>query len=423
MIVQCEQCRTKFRLDDGKVSDRGVKVRCAKCRHVFTVRKPEIALQSAAMPESVAATAEMPAVDDVWAPALEAADATVRMTTAPAPEPVQEDDLREPGMVFDFGAPPLDSAVSAADAFDPGQTDAAAGGDVDFADLSFTAESAAIPAAVSDVGEMTMVMPPQKQDTDISAVFATAPPVAEDNFNLGDIDFGTGTPAAPERQPDAVAETPTPEAAVPSAPPVPDISFDAPELKEEQQEAPPLSISSRHRQSPLLSILVTILGVLVLGVAGFTVYNHLSDDPGAFKLFEKPRVPVEEGRITVRKISATYLEQAVAGELLVISGEAVNNFTKTRAALQLKGMVFGGDGGVLISKVAYAGNTLTHEQLLTMPLDKIEAAMNNQFGDSLINLEVQPGKAIPFIIVIVNPPKEGREFGVEAAGSTVAASK
>ena len=42
MIIQCEQCSTKFRLDDSRVTDKGVKVRCAKCRHVFTVTKEPV---------------------------------------------------------------------------------------------------------------------------------------------------------------------------------------------------------------------------------------------------------------------------------------------------------------------------------------------------------------------------------------------
>lgn len=40
MIVQCEHCRTKFRLADDRVSQTGVKVRCSKCAHVFTVSRP-----------------------------------------------------------------------------------------------------------------------------------------------------------------------------------------------------------------------------------------------------------------------------------------------------------------------------------------------------------------------------------------------
>jgi len=41
MIIQCEQCQTRFRLDDAKVTDKGVKVRCAKCKHVFSVKREQ----------------------------------------------------------------------------------------------------------------------------------------------------------------------------------------------------------------------------------------------------------------------------------------------------------------------------------------------------------------------------------------------
>jgi len=39
MIIQCDQCNTKFKLDDAKVPDKGVKVRCAKCKQVFMVQR------------------------------------------------------------------------------------------------------------------------------------------------------------------------------------------------------------------------------------------------------------------------------------------------------------------------------------------------------------------------------------------------
>lgn len=37
MIVQCEKCKTKFRLDDSLVRPEGAKVRCSLCKHVFRV--------------------------------------------------------------------------------------------------------------------------------------------------------------------------------------------------------------------------------------------------------------------------------------------------------------------------------------------------------------------------------------------------
>ncbi len=46
--------------------------------------------------------------------------------------------------------------------------------------------------------------------------------------------------------------------------------------------------------------------------------------------------------------------------------------------------------------------------------------MGNQFGDSLSNLAVQPGKSIPFVVVFTNVPKEAVDFGVEVVGSTAA---
>ena len=39
MIIQCDQCSARFRLDDNKVTESGVKVRCKRCQHIFLVRK------------------------------------------------------------------------------------------------------------------------------------------------------------------------------------------------------------------------------------------------------------------------------------------------------------------------------------------------------------------------------------------------
>ncbi|HLL56252.1 MAG TPA: zinc-ribbon domain-containing protein, partial [Myxococcaceae bacterium] len=44
MIVKCDQCQTRFKIPDEKVTEKGVKVRCTKCQHTFRVaRAPEAA--------------------------------------------------------------------------------------------------------------------------------------------------------------------------------------------------------------------------------------------------------------------------------------------------------------------------------------------------------------------------------------------
>jgi predicted Zn finger-like uncharacterized protein len=39
MIVECGECSTKFKIADEKITSRGVKVRCSKCKHLFVVKK------------------------------------------------------------------------------------------------------------------------------------------------------------------------------------------------------------------------------------------------------------------------------------------------------------------------------------------------------------------------------------------------
>ncbi len=40
MIIQCDKCGTKFELADDKIGEKGARVRCSKCKSVFTVKKP-----------------------------------------------------------------------------------------------------------------------------------------------------------------------------------------------------------------------------------------------------------------------------------------------------------------------------------------------------------------------------------------------
>lgn len=42
MIIACEQCQTRFQLDEGQIPSGGARVRCSKCQHAFFVRPPEV---------------------------------------------------------------------------------------------------------------------------------------------------------------------------------------------------------------------------------------------------------------------------------------------------------------------------------------------------------------------------------------------
>lgn len=43
MIVQCDKCQSKFKVDDARIPDAGINARCSVCRHTFHLtREPEV---------------------------------------------------------------------------------------------------------------------------------------------------------------------------------------------------------------------------------------------------------------------------------------------------------------------------------------------------------------------------------------------
>lgn len=193
-----------------------------------------------------------------------------------------------------------------------------------------------------------------------------------------------------------------------------------------EEELPPLSISSRRKGRSFLALSVVAVSVLVILVLSATGLYFLQGGPAAFdKLglgfvtqwfgMENP----DEGRITIKNPQASFLQNKEAGELFVVTGEAVNNFRKARASIHVRVSLFDKKGAVILQKTAYCGNRISNEQLASLPFAKIDSIMNNQFGDSLSNLGVQPGGSIRFVVAIPNVPKEAADFGVDVVGSTV----
>jgi hypothetical protein len=191
-------------------------------------------------------------------------------------------------------------------------------------------------------------------------------------------------------------------------------------------ELPPASLTSRKKSGSLFPLSVIVGAILlIIALAGSGIYFF-----GGPKAFSRVGLGflvdwygnkgAEEGSIVLKGVTASYAVNSQAGELFVVRGEAVNNFKKPRASIQIKVSLIGSGGTSLVTKSAYCGNSLSNEQLATLPIVKIEEAMNNQFGDSLANLGLKPGGTIPFVVVVSPLPKEASDYTVTVGGSTVA---
>ena len=437
MIIQCEQCQTRFKLDDSKVADKSIKVRCARCKHVFSVS----GTQDSAFFEQNAPVFQIE----------EDLEDTTGSTLGTALE--FEPDTSPPADDLDFGA--FDFGDEGGDADKPATAAPAAA----FADNTVKQGRAASPpkeefggldfSGDDMFGDVVSAPPEEEASEAISFDFgmdgfadsmgvesraaskvtslASQDQTAENPFSLDDIDFGDELTSIAVQQVSTEELKPSQDLlfaplAKAQAKPVFDSAADTLENTQAasaQEELAPLSITSRRKEGERISGMLVFMGIIIAGLVVFYSYwgyVTLTENKGAIST-------QETGRITVRSVEATYIKNKTAGDLLVISGEAVNEYNKPRAAIQIKGIVFGADEAEVSSKIAFCGNPLTEEQLATMPMDKIEAAMANQFGDSLANMEVAPGDAIPFVIVLPKPPAGATDFGVEPAGSTVATGK
>lgn len=491
MIIQCDHCSARFRMDDSKLANGPVKVRCAKCKEVFVVQ-PEAAAepsppQSPPQPAPSALGAET--ADDfsfdapsspVAAPSqsaeefsFDAETPVIKSDTASTePDSTNEFDwqagtsssFEEPQSSSDFDLSSFNSSIEVSSSpgsfsessdFDFGDVDLTAKADshgtdaaktdhdefsMDFGEVSFsesTTYSESAGRLSADVSAPAPASAPladnsseSEKDGDFLLSFSSdtaqqvSPPPAvkeeREEVNFGEFSFGemTETTAAASGLSAKVSQGKSADFEFIPAPGFPEYQDD---------EIPPSSLTTRKRGGSLFPVFV-IAGaiVLVIALAGSGVYFF-----GGPKAFSKVGLGFlvewygdkagEDGNITLKGVTASYTMNSTAGELFVVRGEAVNNFKKPRASIQIKASLVGPGGSILATKSAFCGNSLSNEQLATLPLAKIEEILGNQFGDSLANLGLKPGATIPFVVVVSPVPKEATDYTVVVGGSTVAA--
>jgi predicted Zn finger-like uncharacterized protein len=70
MIIECEECHTKYTLDENLLKKTGSKVRCSRCKHLFVAFPPEPVLEVEEIPtEALEETEPRPPVEEEAAPA------------------------------------------------------------------------------------------------------------------------------------------------------------------------------------------------------------------------------------------------------------------------------------------------------------------------------------------------------------------
>lgn len=345
MIIVCPECSTKFDVSSDRIPDGGIKVRCARCKHVFLAEK---------QPE------EQVVPDEIVQPATE----------APADESVDESSAEESDFSYDRFQE-LDSASPEEESF------------------SFNSgtekQAEATSTAVTTADDFTFEDSVSPIEKVIAAGDEEVDGVAEKSF------------AEEEFQEQVTRVAP----AEPEFPP----------QQEEKKKGNPIS-------SIIRILLLLIVAIVVIG--GVFVYMNGTDQLNQTiqQIFgQQIDRPVQTGQITLTNLEGKFIKNEKVGEMFLIRGEAVNNFSEPRAAIQVKGVIFDQNGKPLLQKTVFCGNPIDDDKLQALSFEELEKIMGNQFGDGLRNMKIDSKKSIPFDIVFKDLPKNLSEFSVKVTSS------
>lgn len=119
-------------------------------------------------------------------------------------------------------------------------------------------------------------------------------------------------------------------------------------------------------------------------------------------------------RYAVGNLIGYYEANARAGPMFVIKGLVTNQGRNKRSGVRMHAGILGRDGKTVAESTAYAGNVLSGEALRTSSRQAIEEEMGNRWGSALMNLDIPPGKSVPFMVVFFDAPEGVEEYRLDA---------
>lgn len=421
MIVQCEHCQTKYRIADEKVKGKGVKVRCAKCEHVFTVTPPENDLQATKTVPPAPPAPEPPVPEPTGQEPIGTEQPAPPAPSAPEPsdgiEPSHSTDVIEgpPGLP---PLPPLDGAQAP-----PAQDEGHLPDETASPDQALDDSGAQRPAHELDQTGLVSP-PPSTTELPVDGGFEMegtkweGSEPGEDPFG-GESGEGVGT-SLPEPGPDAEwgniaidgQAAPDPaggdfgladSAPIAPAPPPP--------MEEPVEHTPPDQRGDAASETSLVPAyqpesktsgggkkgLVILLLLAALGGGGYYAY------PTVMEMIQS-RGQQAEGTLTPANVQVKVLNRTDGKIIYSVRGEVRNESAGNVGMIQVEAQFRNASGDVLSKVTSFCGNLLEDSELISLDLNEIRADLQNELGQSLSNASIDPGRAVPFLIVLDNPP-------------------
>lgn len=425
MIIQCEACKTKFRVGDDKVKPPGIKVRCSKCGEVFFF---EYSLHEDKVPETSPDPFAQEQQED---PAAE----TPPPVEKEQPEVIDEPLTESPAETLNFKTP--DNAYDELSA--PGVEES-------------NEESAGLNTETSDQS-INPDNEPQEQGPSSDPFL---------NLEIDHLDDMVEEKSAPKEDVPAEDFKPPPEDPVLPPPDEkvanefksPNLSLDQDVLEQTYTKGTVASSSDlqepryaasvktapvkRYRRNKggggVFKRLTGWIFAIVLLAALFLVSMFLLNETKIypndyFSRFDNYARSLYGGsaaldlrkNIKIKDDNGSW-QSSKYGQVFVVSGEAVNRSESPINYLKLR-VYYISEGTNIFIQELYAGNTLSKREIKNSTFNSIQAKLNRKNGDISyddannldgLNFDIQPGEVVPFYSIF--PAKEkilGLKYRVE----------
>ncbi len=421
MIIQCDKCSTKFRLDDSRITANGVRVRCTKCQNVFVVTPPP--------------PAEEVQAEEAFGAKQPAKDAEPSFAGSPsAPKPESKPDLN---LKFDFERPPDEEDTSAG-------ASSSSEGERDPFDFKFpsdeTSEMEKGPEDSSGGDEGFQFKPEESGKTSLDFDFnlddagkspdEDAP--GEEGASSGD--WGLGDDSSEDEREDAgkVQASPISAAAYArdaKAPaPTSDPSAETEEdetgaekefsdvltkslekdldlgLNEDEDDANLKAAVASAKPKPgkkaiLIAILIFIIGAIVVYSSGIIDSITKSILPGS-----EPAAKVVE----IETINGYYAENVLFGKVFVIEAK-IRNISETPQEIKsVTGILYNSKGERLSSRSVSPGRVVSQDDLKNLSKEDLLKQFKDATGGTI------PSKAeVPVMVLFTEAPAETVEYGLD----------
>jgi predicted Zn finger-like uncharacterized protein len=214
----------------------------------------------------------------------------------------------------------------------------------------------------------------------------------------------------PEPEPPAGDQEPAKEIAIEPAPPL--------DYGIEEDFKKPVTIGK-----PVLILL--LLAILALGgYSACIMYGieipYLSTIKIPFLsdyLNPQPTPPVPVRLAPEKKsVNGRFVTNTSAGTLFVITGRVVNTSEVPCSHIEIKGTLITTEKVKAKEKTVYCGNLIPEEQLKSLEMTAIDTQFAKLTGNNQSNVNIKPGRSVPFMIVFSDLPDNLENFTVNVAG-------